>query len=175
MFYSAQTGGFYSPDIHGNSIPAGAVEVSDELYHALFEGQSNGKRIVADASGRPVLADQPQLTLEEIKAAGCSRIDAARDEFLASGFVYNGIRFDSDDKSVRRINGAVTICLLDPNHSEQWITQDNSGVTLNADDIKGLGLAAADHERSTLFKARLLKDEIEAATSRDEVDAVMWV
>ena len=175
MFYSKSTGGFYAPEIHGDAIPDDAVEISDGQHRYLLEGQASGKRIVSDPSGFPVLADQPELTLADLKVAACTRIDEARDARLAGGFLFNGIRFDSDDKSVRRISGAVLLCLLDPEHSENWITQDNSRVVLNADEINGLGLAAANHERETLFKARALKDQIEAASSKSEVDSVVWL
>lgn len=71
MFYSAQTGGFYSVEIHGENIPDDAVEISDTEHAALIEGQSQGKCIVADANGRPTLQDQapPEPpTREQIEA-----------------------------------------------------------------------------------------------------------
>jgi hypothetical protein len=69
MFYSKTTGGFYSREIHGINIPADAVEITAEQHSELIEGQSQGKRIVADENGRPVLADPPEPTPEEIQAA----------------------------------------------------------------------------------------------------------
>lgn len=68
MFYSATTGGFYSTKIHGNNIPADTVEISATEHQALIEGQSQGKRIQADETGKPVLADQPLPTPEQILA-----------------------------------------------------------------------------------------------------------
>ena len=59
MFYSKTTGGFYDTAIHGENIPADAVEITAEQHTALIEGQSQGKRIVSDEAGHPVLADQP--------------------------------------------------------------------------------------------------------------------
>lgn len=60
MFYSKSTGGFYDRAIHGDNIPADAVEITAEQHAALLTGQSEGKRIVADANGYPILVD-PQL------------------------------------------------------------------------------------------------------------------
>jgi hypothetical protein len=57
MFYSAKTGGFYDASIHGDVIPANAVEISIDQHAALLAGQSKGKIIVPDESGNPVLAD----------------------------------------------------------------------------------------------------------------------
>lgn len=59
MFYSKSTNGFYSTDIHGDNIPADAVEINKDEHAALFEGQSAGKKIVVDANGYPILQDLP--------------------------------------------------------------------------------------------------------------------
>lgn len=59
MFYSATTGGFYDREIHGDNIPADAVEISAEEHAALLKGQSNGKIIAGDENGYPVLQDTP--------------------------------------------------------------------------------------------------------------------
>jgi hypothetical protein len=62
MFYSKSTGGFYSREIHGDNIPADAVEITTEEHAALLEGQSQGKLIAADGDGRLGLQDQPPIT-----------------------------------------------------------------------------------------------------------------
>lgn len=59
MYYSKSTGGFYSSEIHGDSIPADAVEITKDKHQALLGGQSQGKRIAADADGLPILIDPP--------------------------------------------------------------------------------------------------------------------
>lgn len=55
MFYSKSTNGFYSPEINGENIPSDAVNIADEYYFALQEGQSSGKVITSDGEGYPVL------------------------------------------------------------------------------------------------------------------------
>jgi hypothetical protein len=54
MLYSKSTGGFYCQEINGSNIPADAIEIPDEIYSGLFEAQSNGEVIVADADGQPI-------------------------------------------------------------------------------------------------------------------------
>ncbi|MFU2067732.1 hypothetical protein ACLQ9R_01515 [Bordetella hinzii] len=66
MFFSKSTGGFYSPDIHGEAIPDDAVEITDQEHAALLDGQAVGKVIMTDSDGRPILAN-PTLTPEEIQ------------------------------------------------------------------------------------------------------------
>lgn len=62
MFYSKSTGGFYEAAIHGDKIPADAVEITVDEHALLIEGQGQGKLIQADSTGHPVLVDQLALT-----------------------------------------------------------------------------------------------------------------
>lgn len=84
MFYSETTGGFYASEIHGDNIPADAVEISAEQHAALIEGQSQGKRIVADEAGHPVLADPPPPTEAELVAQYEAALDAHLDAVAQS-------------------------------------------------------------------------------------------
>lgn len=81
-FYSASTGGFYSPEVHGQNIPQDAVEVSNAEYAQLFEGQSNGKCIVADADGKPILADPPPEAAGDIRKRAIAQIRTIRAPML---------------------------------------------------------------------------------------------
>jgi hypothetical protein len=60
--YSPSTKGFYSDDLHTTAqIPTDAVEVSDDLYTALFAAQSKGKVITMGTAGLPVAVDPATL------------------------------------------------------------------------------------------------------------------
>ena len=53
--------GFFD-DSYGGFVPEGAVEVSQDKYIELLNGQSQGKQIIADKTGLPVLIDpQPSV------------------------------------------------------------------------------------------------------------------
>ena len=55
---------FYSSELYSN-IPSQAVPLSDEQYITLLNGQSQGKQIIADKTGKPVLIDpQPSAAHE---------------------------------------------------------------------------------------------------------------
>ena len=47
-FYDATDGGF---------VPHDAVKISEDLYRTLLDGQAQGKQIIADKTGNPVLID----------------------------------------------------------------------------------------------------------------------
>lgn len=81
MFYSKSTGGFYTREIHGDAIPADAVEITTAEHAALLAGQGQGKRITADADGRPLLQDPPPPTPEQIIAAYTAAVQAHLDAF----------------------------------------------------------------------------------------------
>ncbi len=91
MFYSPTTGGFYTTEIHGDNIPEDAVEITAAEHAALLEGQSQGKRIVADANGRPILQDPPPPTPEQIMARMEARVQRWLDE-QAQALGYDDIR-----------------------------------------------------------------------------------
>lgn len=81
MKFSPSTGGFYALEIHGDRIPADAVEVSEAQHAALLAGQSQGKRIVSSASG-PVLQDPPAPVFAEQKTAELLDFRAKREAYL---------------------------------------------------------------------------------------------
>ena len=56
--------GFFD-DTDGGFVPESAVEISQETYLELLNGQSQGKQIIADKTGNPVLIDpQPSAAHE---------------------------------------------------------------------------------------------------------------
>lgn len=57
MFYAKSTGGFYDAAIHGDNIPADAVEITKAEHAELMQLQSQGKVITSDEQGRPVAVD----------------------------------------------------------------------------------------------------------------------
>lgn len=84
MLYSKSTNGFYAESIHGDAIPEDAVEITEQEWRDLLDGQSERKRIVADADGFPTLQDPPPPTQAEIIAQYESALDAHLDAVAQS-------------------------------------------------------------------------------------------
>jgi hypothetical protein len=72
MYYSKSTRGFYESD--EGLVPVDIVEVSDNDYNLLFEGQSQGMEIVPNEAGYPILQACPAPTADELKAAANARM-----------------------------------------------------------------------------------------------------
>lgn len=115
-----------------------------------------------------------QPDIPALREAKLAELDRARDLALVGGFEFEGVMFDSDRESIQRINGAVTLSLLDPTFTTSWITQSNTIVTLTASQLAGLGAAAGQHEAAQIFKARTLKDQALAAATAAQIAAIQW-
>lgn len=113
--------------------------------------------------------------LEDAKVNKLRELDQARDQALVAGFTHNGNTYDSDAKSIQRINAIATLALMDPNFSTPYITKDNNIITLDAAAVGALGTAAAQHESSLVFQARTLKDQVLTAMDKAAVEAIVWV
>ncbi len=85
MKFSPSTGGFYTYEIHGNSIPHDSVDVPNEDYSVLMQAQSAGKRIVFDeALDKPVAADQPPPSASAAIATKLTDINASCEAEIAA-------------------------------------------------------------------------------------------
>ena len=104
MLYSPFTQGFYDRSIHGEDIPADAVQITAEHHAALLAGQSQGKRITADANGKPVLTDPSPATPEQIMAGIAGAVQAHMDAAAkAAGYddVKSAVTY-AEEPAVRR-------------------------------------------------------------------------
>lgn len=66
MFFSASTLNCYAKEIHGESIPADAVEITDEQFAEVLDAREAGKIIAADGNGYPIFLDPPPPTIEQM-------------------------------------------------------------------------------------------------------------
>lgn len=82
-YFSESELGFYCDEVN-ESIPTDAVEISEDVYLSLLEGQSKGKFISADSAGTPVLTDPPEPTQAELVAQAEDKRTALMEEANAS-------------------------------------------------------------------------------------------
>lgn len=82
MFFSSSTGGFYDPAIN-HDIPDDAVRISRERHGELIAGRAEGKVIVLDRKGRPMIRE-PRIGADQLRARAVASVKAeARRRILA--------------------------------------------------------------------------------------------
>jgi hypothetical protein len=113
-------------------------------------------------------------TLADLKAAQWGLIKQARSQAEYAGFTWDGSTFDSDAISQNRITGAVTLAQMSSTFSIDWVLADNTVRTLNQSDMLAVGAALGAHVAAIFAKGVLLREQIEAATTAEEVAGVVW-
>ncbi|HHF6497041.1 TPA: hypothetical protein ACPP4X_001458 [Haemophilus influenzae] len=63
-YYDSANKCFLSDDIH--NIPAHAVQITNDLYSTLLNGQTQGKQIIADKTGHPALIEPQPSTAHQL-------------------------------------------------------------------------------------------------------------
>lgn len=112
--------------------------------------------------------------LNEFKDAQWEVIKVARDAAEFSSFVWDGSQFDADALSQQRIIGAAQLAEINPAYEVDWTLANNSVRHLNATQMKAVGVALGDHVNAQHVKARGLRQQIQDATTREEIEAVVW-
>lgn len=124
--------------------------------------------------GGAIVPDGSQ-TLEAAKARAWAAIKVARTAAEEGTFVFDGGVYQAD---VVRINGAVQLAVLAKARSapftEVWTLEDNTTRELDADQVIALGLALGQYVSDVFATGRALRDQINAATTIDEVQAIGW-
>jgi hypothetical protein len=99
-----------------------------------------------------------------------------RDQEELAGFFAFNKQFDSDEKSIRRINLAVAAAdTFGETFSIDWTCSDNSVITLSYEMIKSLPMIMAQYGNTLHVYCRLLKDQVDIATTPEELDAITWI
>jgi hypothetical protein len=105
-------------------------------------------------------------------------IRAARSRVEYAPFIWNGSRFDADTASQARLMGLVSLAQMALATSApfaiDWTLADNTTRTLSAMDALGIGQALGAHVQAAHYTARELKQQVAAATTIEEVDAIAW-
>jgi hypothetical protein len=115
-----------------------------------------------------------ELDLSEARAIAWDRIKRHRSSEEFGTFIWNDYTFDCNEVSQRRIQGAVQLAVLDTNSVIVWTLADNTAQTFNAAEIKQIGQALANHVNTCHERGRILRQQIQAATTQEELEAIAW-
>lgn len=114
-------------------------------------------------------------TLDEFKAEAKLEISRQRNIAEAGGFEAYGKMFDSDAASLQRIALAIDAArAVGDTFSVDWTCQDNSVLTMDYAMLINMPIILAQHGSALHAKSRALKSQIDAATTFEEVGAIIW-
>lgn len=106
MFFSPSSGGFYDPAIN-RDIPADAVRISRERHGELIAARAEGKIIVPDRRGRPMIRE-PRIGADQLRTRAIASVKAeARRRILAVASLERQAN-DAADIAIEAFAGAGT-------------------------------------------------------------------
>ena len=149
--------GSYKPDLYyiknRKAHPKGPVpDLKNQAYY-VFNYET------AEWEFNPDFSFVRELKWTEIKAQ--------RDHLEFGGFEFKGKKYDSDQLSQGRIMGAAMAGV-----DQAWTLQDNSVQFLTADELKELYKALQAHIAETHDRSRQAREDIEKATTKEEIEKI---
>lgn len=157
-------------------IPFEQIQEATDYVNTV-EGNYYLEDYKEDEQGRMMLIvrQMPAPSLEEVRQAKWEQIKAVRNKAEQSGCPYMGSVLDSDSLSVQRINTAVQAAqVIGEAFVVDWTMQDNTVVHMTYADVLGMPTALAVFSNELHMKARELREQINAAESIEEVNAINW-
>jgi hypothetical protein len=125
--------------------------------------------------GEVLKAETP---LETAKRKKWMEIKKQREQFEFGTFVWNNNVFGGDQLSQQRIGQAAQQAVLSKSlnisYTQEWTLHDNSTTILSADDMISVALAMGAHINAAHTKSRTLRDQLNLATTLEEVALVNW-
>jgi hypothetical protein len=119
-------------------------------------------------------AGQWTLDIEDAKADAWIRIKASRAAAEFSTFTWGSYIFQCDQDSQMRIQAGVQAAMLNDNMSIVWTLADNTTQTFTATELKQIGQALSDHVSQCHERGRILRGQIDAATTEEDLEAIVW-
>ena len=121
-----------------------------------------------------VTRDPTETETEEHRVRRFSHIKRSRDDAIASGISVGGVHVHTDDLSQQRLVGAALAATIDPETTINWKMADGQFATLSGTQIIGIAQAVRGHVQAAFDTEAMLRAQINAAETIEEIDAVGW-
>lgn len=116
-----------------------------------------------------------ERTLADAKLDKWAEIKRARDAVEHGGFTAGAYQWDSDLESQQAMSLALQdMAAAGGPATVNWTTKINEVVTLNLTQMRALVRACRAHIQTQRDKAATLRAQIQAATTKGQVDAIQW-
>lgn len=120
-----------------------------------------------------VTVNTEEESLESVKEHKILTLKIQRDNLEVEPITYNGHIFDYDDKARDRINAAIiALSLQGDGASIDWTTADNQDVKVTANDLRMVIAAVAVRSNTLHMAYRKAREQVEATSTAEEVEAV---
>lgn len=144
---------------------------------ATLVGEVEGALIMLETSpfnGGSRIADHAD-TIDSARGRAWIAVKAARAAAESGNFTYDGGEYQIN---VGQVNGGVTMAMLAKSagqpYSVTWTLADNTRRDLDADGMIALGVTMGQHIDAIYATGRQLRDQIDAATTIEAVEAIAW-
>jgi hypothetical protein len=151
-------------------------ELNDKIlaHHASQDEQV----IPVEKPPEPILADDDmpvfgEVDFETFKLAKAWEIADKRWRTETSGIIVDGVEIATDRESQALLRGAVLAAQNNPQYKANWKAK-NGWAVLDAATILAVADAVRPHVQACFDREKLLQEQIEAATTVAELEAVKW-
>lgn len=132
---------------------------------------------IVEVGSKMFLASQTEeianAQLDEAKTNKITELKGVRDTKEVEDIEVNGRLFDYDDKARERINAAI-IALDLTGGTITWTLADNTDTEVSANDLRYVIAMVAQRSNVLHIKYRNLKERVESATTKEQVEAIVW-
>jgi hypothetical protein len=151
-------------------------EVTEEIYNALVRMPADFE---TDEEGNIISVTVPEIPLEEVKQQKIKELDTARDTAIQEGFTSSvtgqELVFGYTEKDQLNILKQTNILTLNPSiDTIMWNTKDGQIVTLTRQQFIDMLNDIQNHENTIWTKYRELATQVEAATTVEEINSIVW-
>ena len=113
------------------------------------------------------------VNLDKLKVVKICEVAQSRYASEISGITVDNIKIKTDRESQALITGAALQVLLDPAYTCNWKTESGF-VTLTSEQIQAVAVAVRQHVQGCFDREAVLIEQIEAATTIEELEQIKW-
>lgn len=155
---------------HGETEYNSLYELRKAFPHVSFPQNPTSEQL-APLEIEIIELPDPELTLDELKAAKKAEIANARWSAQTANIVHEDNTYHADENATANIHAAVTAAL---SGNREWKTADGKSVKLNANKLKSLFVAIEERKESYFVRETVLVTAIDACATAEEVAEITW-
>lgn len=159
----------YKEDTYTHIYPLSEALGKDGIFIPLSISEDALKDLGVEVTHE----DEP---IEYLKERKIETLKMQRDKAEVEPIIYQGYSFDYDSKARERISAAiVALEVLGASVTLTWTTADNKDVKVTASDLRGIIAQVALRSDKLHSAYRRAKEKVEAASTKEEVEAITLV